>query len=465
MIKITRKVRYSLLLVLFIGLWLISNCARKPGQEPVAIIADRPISADEFAFAYEMAPRSITSLPKQKARKVILDQLIERITLAREAERLHLDQDTLLEKTVDFYERLAINRELYLKHVRQPVKVTEKEERQVFELSRIKLYVRHFNTEQIDLAKQASLGILPFQHTALFSGVQQIELAEYGLIDQVSWRDIPQEIADILYHLPLKEFSEPYFDGNRYHVFQVVDIEKEVLLRENDFQANRESINGIIRRRKENKIAGDFVQQIMADQNVMIKAEALNLLTEEIWRDRPAETPTLEQFITNREVNTITDNSRDFLNNPIATFSSGRMTVADILINYKVNPIKISYQSKMAMRESMKNAVGMYVRDWVFSEKGRKERLDRKPSVIAEERTRREHLLMRKMLTHLGREFYEQYPDTADSQERLEKFIADYKTNLREAEKIDVDNDNLMAVKTTDEGLARKIDFVAFHTQ
>ncbi|MFA7711356.1 MAG: hypothetical protein WCY30_09660, partial [Candidatus Neomarinimicrobiota bacterium] len=195
------------------------------------------------------------------------------------------------------------------------------------------------------------------------------------------------------------------------------------------------------------------------------KAEALNLLTEEIWRNRPAETPTLEQFITNREVNTITDNSRDFLNNPIATFSSGRMTVADILINYKVNPIKISYQSKMAVRESMKNAVGMYVRDWVFSEKGRKERLDRKPSVIAEERTRREHLLMRKMLTHLGREFYEQYPDTADSQERLEKFIADYKTNLREAEKIDVDNDNLMAVKTTDEGLARKIDFVAFHTQ
>jgi len=265
--------------------------------------------------------------------------------------------------------------------------------------------------------------------------------------------------------LPLRQYSDPFFDGQRYHVFQVVEFEKEVLLRESDFQANRQSLNGIIRQRKEQKLATEYVQKIMTPQNVIIKAEALNRLTEEVWRNRPTEVVTLEQYITNREINTIGESSRDFLNKPIATFKSGEMTVADILINYKVNPVKISYKSKMTVRESLKNAVGMYVRDWVLSEQGIKERLDRKPSVIAEERSRSEYLLMRKMLAYLGREFYAQNQDTTGRQEKLEKYIANYEHNLRRAENIEIYSSNLMAVKTTDEGLARKIDFVVFHTQ
>jgi len=203
----------------------------------------------------------------------------------------------------------------------------------------------------------------------------------------------------------------------------------------------------------------------MDPQNVTIKAAALNILTAHIWKNRPTKNTPLTQYISNEEINTISSDRRDFLNDDIAVFKSGRLTVADVLLNYKVNPVKISYKSERHLRESLKNAVGMYARDWVLSEQGRRERLDRKPSVIAEERSRREYLLMRKMLAHLGREFYDQYPDTTNSQERLEKFITDYKASLCSAEKIHIYRDNLMAVKTTDESLARKIDFVAFHTQ
>jgi oligoendopeptidase F len=72
---------------------------------------------------------------------------------------------------------------------------------------------------------------------------------------------------------------------------------------------------------------------------------------------------------------------------------------------------------------------------------------------------------MRKMLAYLGREFYAQNQDTTGRQEQLEKYIANYEDNLRRAENIEIYSSNLMAVKTTDEGLARKIDFVVFHTQ
>jgi hypothetical protein len=141
------------------------------------------------------------------------------------------------------------------------------------------------------------------------------------------------------------------------------------------------------------------------------------------------------------------------------------MTVADILINYKVNPVKISYKSKMAVRESLKNAVGMYVRDWALSEQGQKEKLNRKPSVKTEERSRREYLLMRKMLAHLGREFYAQNPDTNDSQERLEKYLADYKTNLRKDQKSTFTVITYWRLERPMKVWRAKIDFVAFHTQ
>lgn len=447
------------------GLSFISSCARKPENVPVARIADRVITAEEFAFAYEMAPRSITNLGNKQARQMVLDQLIGTILLARQAEKQKLGEDTLLQQSVDLYKRLAINRELYLKHVRKPVKIAEPEERQAFEYSKITLFVRHFSSDQFDLANQVSAGILKLKHTPIFKGVRQVSLPEYGIVDQIKWRDIPEGVATVLYQLPLRQYSKPYFDGRYYHVFQVVEEEKEALLRENDFQANRESLNGILRKRKEQKASGEYVQKIMSDENVIIKAKALNSLTEEVWKNRPTTTAPLEQYITNQEINSITMDSRAFMNDDIAEFASGRMTVADLLINYKVNPVKIAYESKMAVRESLKNAAGMYVRDRVLSEQGIKERLYRRPSVIAEETTRREHLLMRKMLAQIGREYYAHNPDPKNAQASLDSFIADYTVNLRNTGNVKIYNENLMAVKTTDANLARKIDFVAFHTQ
>lgn len=441
------------------------TCSRKAEDKPVARVAGRVITAGEFAFAYEMAPRSLTGLKNDKARQAVLDQLIDTIILARQAERQKLDNDPLLQKSVDFYTRLAINRELYLKHVRKSVTVAEAEERATFQQRKTTLFVRHFVSEQADIARQVSFGTRRLKHTPLFPGARQVNVPNYGLSDRVKWSDVPADLTDLLYNLPVKQNSVPFFDGRLYHVFQVVEKEREVLLRENDFLANRESIHGVLRRRKEQKVASQYVQQVMDPQNVTIKAAALNALTAHIWKNRPTKNTPLTQYISNEEINTISSDRRDFLNDDIAVFKSGRMSVADMLLNYKVNPVKISYKSERHLRESLTNAVGMYARDWVLSEQGKKERLNRRSSVIAEKVTREEHLLARKMISQLGRQFYAQNPDTADASPKIGKYIADYTKQLRKTENIKIFTENLMAVKTTDIGLARKIDFVAFHTQ
>ncbi|MDD5765855.1 MAG: hypothetical protein PHW79_06385 [Candidatus Marinimicrobia bacterium] len=456
---------FFLLVSLLVACVQFSNCSRKIEDVPVAKVAGRVITAGEFAFAYEMSPRSLTGQKNDKARQAVLNQLIDTIVLARQAERQKLDDDPILLKSVDFYTRLAINRELYLKHVRKLVTVAESEERTAFERRKTTLFVQHFVSEQADIAREVSFGTRHFKHTPLFPGAQQVNVPGSGIADKVKWSDVPADVTDLLYNLPIKQNSVPFFDGRLYHVFQIVEKEREVLLRENDYQVNRESIHGVLRMRKEQKVAATYIQQIMEPQNVIIKAAALNALTAHIWKNRPTKNETLTQYISNEEINSISSDQHKFLNDDIAVFKSGQMSVADVLLNYKVNPVKISYQSERHLRESLTNAVGMYARDWVLSEQGKKERLDRRPSVIEEKVIRKENLLARKMISQLGRQFYSQNPDTADTSPAIGKYIADYTTQLKKKENIKIFTENLMAVKTTDIGLARKIDFVAFHTQ
>jgi len=367
----------------------------------------------------------------------------------------------MMQRAVDLYRRQAINRELYLKHIRTPITVAESEEREAFHRSKMTLFVKHFESEKEEDLKNVLKGITPFKHTPIYPGIEEKTLDVFGPVDVIGWNDVHDDLEEQLFNLPVHQCSEPIFDGRYYHVFKVVEQEREVLVRENDFQANRESIHGILRKRKEVKAASQFVQDVMAPQKLIIKADALNKLTEKIWDNRPASVDPQIQYISNDEIKYIADKEKDIITQPLAVFKDGTLTVSDILLQYKVNPQKISYDSKLALRESLKNSVALYVRDWVFSEKGIREKLDRLPSVKEEEQTRKEYLLAQKMVNHL----YRETAIDSTSDEKFQEYLDAVIFELKENADIQIYEEQLMAVNTTDEGLSRKVDFIAVYTQ
>ncbi|MBL7068149.1 MAG: SurA N-terminal domain-containing protein [Candidatus Marinimicrobia bacterium] len=451
-----------------IGLGLIMSlgvfrCGSKHQESPiVAKVENRIITAEEFAFAYELSPRQLTSLENRMARLAVLDRLIDRILLTRNAEKLELgSKDIVLQRAIDIYRRQAINRELYLKHIRTPISVNEDEEREAFRRSKMTLFVKHFESELEEDAINVSKGRMPFEHIPVHPGVETITMDIYGSVDVIGWNDVKDDLEDQLYALPVHQCSEPIYDGRKYHVFQVVEHEREVLVRENDFLANRESIHGTLRKRKEVKAAAAFVDEIMASQELIIKADALNKLTDRIWNSRPASVDPRIQYIPNDEIKYIADNDQEIIKQPIAVYKDGTLTVSDIFFHYKVNPQKISYDSKLALRESLKNSVALYVRDWIFSEKGIREKLDRLPSVKEEVQTRSEYLLSKKMINTL----YKDVAANLDTEEEFQVYLDTFVSELREKANIQVFDEQLMAVTTTDEGLSRKVDFIAVHTQ
>ena len=391
--------------------------------------------------------------------------MTDAILLAGEAEQLGLDDDPTLDRILDYKLRQAANRELYLQHVRRAVSIDEEEEREAFQRSKTKLYVQHFKTPSYAEAQQLASGTRTVPHVPVHPWIKTIELPEYGQVDLISWNDIDATLEDIIFELSPGQYSEPQFFANNYHIYRLVESETEVIHRENDFQANRESLRGVIRQRKESLASAAFVQKVMATEELIIRAEALNRLTRYLWHNRPNTLSRETQFIANDQIDNITDYNQEIRGLPIADFRSGRLLVSDILFTYKLNPQKIGYASESVLRENLKNIIGNYARDLVLSELALVEGLHQRPQVVEEIRAQREKLLADRLRKNL---YLNLLSTGVDSTQLTFDYLAlsnELIDKLRMKTEIEIYLDNLMAVKTTDEGLSRKIDFIAIRTQ
>ncbi|MFC1483444.1 hypothetical protein ACFL6Q_00165 [Candidatus Neomarinimicrobiota bacterium] len=438
---------------------------RDSSETVVAKVGDRKILAGEFAFTYELAPRSLTSQAPEQARRAVLQRMADIILLADEAERLGLADDPQLGKVLDFHTRQAANRELYLRHVRHAVTFDEAEEREAYRRMKIKLFVKHYATSSIDEARDLAEGRQRAEHVPVHPWIETLDLPGHGRVDQIGWNDIDATLEDILFALSPGQFSEPQFFGNRYHIYQLVETETEIMMRENEFLECRESLRGVIRKRKEALASAAFIQEVMGPEQLIIKADALNRFTHYLWQNRPQNLHQEVQFISNEQIDNITDHNQEVPGLSIAEFRSGRLLVSDILFMYKLNPQKLSYDSEGILRENLKNIIATYVRDQVLSERALAEDLHKDPGVVEEIRSQREKLLA----DHLRRDLYlDLISADTDSAKLASEYLTvtdDLINNLRAKTDIKIDLDNLMAVSTTDEGLSRKIDFTAIRTQ
>jgi parvulin-like peptidyl-prolyl isomerase len=453
------------LICLALALSVAACGLRDKSEVVVAKVGDRKISADEFAFTYELAPRSLTSQAPEQARRAVLQRMADVILLADEAERLGLADDPQLDRILDFHMRQAANRELYQRHIRQGVTFDEAEEREAYRRLKTKLYVKHYAASSQNEVRELATGRVRAQHVPVHPWIESVDLPGHGQVDQIGWNDIDATLEDILFGLIPGQFSEPQYFGNQFHVYQLLEKETELMTRENDFQAQRESLRGVIRKRKEALASAAFVQEVMGPEQLIIKADALNRLTRYLWQNRPQSQHQEVQFISNEQIDNISDYNQEVPGLPIAEYRSGRLLVSDILFMYKLNPQKLSYDSESLLRENLKNIIATYVRDQVLSERALTEDLHKNPGVVEEIRSQREKLLA----DYLRRDLYLDLisADTDSAQLSIEYLTVtdDLINNLRAKTDIDIDLDNLMAVSTTDEGLSRKIDFTAIRTQ
>lgn len=455
--------------LIWIGLaFVLAGCGRKAPESShgVAYVGDRTISPETFAFTYELSPRSITEQPPEQARLAVLDNLINRALMAQEAERRGLDKNSSLHELEDYYLRQAVNRELYRQKVRRKISVTEDEEREAFDLTKKTLWVRHYAANDSISADRIISGEMPAAHIPIHPWMVTRQMAQNEFADSIGWNTVDPTVEAILYKLEPGQFSRPVFYGKKYHVFHLVDVIQNVMKLENDFQQQRESIRGVLQKRKENLLSAEFVYNLLTPQQLVIKAKVLNQLTDFLWDHKPVtEKNGTPDFIPDTEIRLVDSGQDNLAEEVLAIYKSGEMTCREFLFQYKLNPQKMKFENRLSVLDAVQNMVGLYVRDRVLSDYGLSLGLDSEPEVRRDFQEDRDRLLA-ELLQHqlVASVRKENLPDATISAmaKSLQNTLLD---SLRQTTVIETDISALMAVHTSDEGMSRKMDFTAIRTQ
>ncbi len=445
------------LFILFL-LFLLAACERQPVRS-LSRVNGRSISQDDFVFAYETSPRSSLTGSKKEAYNRVLEGIIQRILLAKEAERRGLQQQTETAGELEYLEDAAIRRELFRRHIRKKVQVSDEDCRRAFDRDQRTLWVQH---AIVDSNEELNPGVWnpAWSHVGISPATKTVETDNFGKVDLVNWNDVDLKLEGVLYGLGLNEVSGPVFRKGAIHVFRLVNTETNGMTSENQYQLEREHYRSVVRKRREHALAFNFVQKVMAPEGLSIRRRTLEQLTQVLWRQLPRADSLAGE--TARELNRPVRDVDDLNDLELAAFKSGRLLVKDFRFFYKMNPRKLVQTSPAGLRNGLINAIGIYVRDIVFARQGRTEGLADVPAVRKDFQYWRERLLAAK----LDESIYQRVLTTQTSiPETAGRIAADeldeLSKNLKQNATISINEEMLMTSKTGDEGLPRKIDFFA----
>ena len=437
-------------------IFMIGACERQ-SQEEIGVVNGRSISAEEFIFSYETSPQSVTAGAKESAYDAVLERLVERVLLSQESQRRGLDQDPETIRELTYLEDAAIRRELFRDQIRENTFISDEDTRTAFSMSQKTLWIKHIVLES-KISDKPEAWNPEWRHESINPGTKTVYDPEFGSIDLIAWNDVDTDLESILYGLTLNDWTGPIEKNGQTHLFRLVNIETNQMVTENQYYEKQEHYQSALRKRVEHDRSFAFVQEVMKPQNLIIKRPALEQLTQVLWAAR-----------VNQDSLTGSDGAEFKENLPtldeigslvLGHFKSGDLTIEDFRFYYQMNPQKLEAENMDGLRYKLVNAVGMYVRDIVFAELGREDGLQYREPVIEDYQYWQERLLASK----LEQQIYELAAseddiDKDDHEQMATQMLAELSSSLRDEATIKVDRDLLLKLKTSDEGLPRKIDF------
>ncbi len=432
--------------ILFLLLTVIffSNCAKKQSSNtPVtnktilATVDNRNISVHDFKLSYELFPYMLRPRGGFASKKGQLDHMIQEVLFAREAEKEGLASDPMVQKYIDYYRKQAAIKELYRKEIQNKVTVSDGEARQAYLKSLTKFHVRHLFAptyrEASDISRRLENG--EDWNTIARTTFRDKKLAQTGGdLGWVSWGDMDENLENTIYHLKPNQISAPVRSRWGYHILEVLDIQKEAIPSEYDFQTHEKDIVYKIRMRKERKLAGKYVKKIMDPKHVVLKGKAFHYLNgqfQQIFGKNPKKLPPYMPNIFDREIGQIHSALQDHLNDTLLVFKGGHWTIGDFLQRLKDMPV----MNRPHYENSRKfyNDIGVMIRNETLAKIALKRGYDRHPEARKEFEEKRDDVLYSKMMMVLldtinvtdedVRAYYNSHP---------QEFMDPAKVNIRE---------------------------------
>lgn len=463
--------------------WLACQKEQVPRPKSVAVVADPAsrlrieIDEKEFLYSYEFTPSPNANLRGAEAKKKHLDLLIDKKLLTLEGFRLGLDSDEEVQIALKWYREKAIRQKLYQEVVQKKVTITDEELREAFTRWKTRVRVRHLpaatEEEAWELRKKLLAGAT-FQELSRDRFKDEAYAANGGDLGWVRWGQLDENFEKAMYTLPVGEISKPVRSRWAYHIIKVENRITDALITESEFHNKAPSLRKILSMRKQEKLANQFVQEFMRPKRVRVYGPSVVFLAEiskRLFGDQEKPLPPFAPRLYNEQIQKLQDHIQDRLNDVLVVFEGGQWTIGDFL--QKLRYVHTDSRPVMTSKKNLKNVIARMVRDEFLLEEGYRRGLHRSDYVRQETEYWREELTYLKMKKALfdtiqvtEKEIREEYErrkylkSYEEVRERIAQKILEKKqimllrrvlAQLRQRYEVQIDEDRLLAVRTTDD--------------
>jgi len=386
--KIHSLMKSSLTVSIMVLVTLIACQKTDPSKDVViARLDERVITLDEFRLFYELDPNFGIGEYGFPAIRKELEFFMLQILAHQFAQAEGLDQDTLFRMAVRWEENQAMLRQLYRQEVDQNIEIEENELRQEYLRRNAQVHLRHLFSTEEDTIQQwlselrkgrsfAELAVRAFRDTAL--------ARRAGDLGWINMNELDEDFVSGVDTLQAGTISRPIRTRWGWHLAEVINRRQQLILPEDVFQQQKESLKKKVKQRKGKKIAHHFISNQIGSINPQLHEETFRKLLLAI-------VPPLEQEkgqLSSRVVlsNTLLDQLQEYHSHlfhlPFINYKNGSIRLSVYL--QEVRQMPVSNRPAFRTPREFSNQIGAWARDYFLLQRARDQELHQHPRIREE---------------------------------------------------------------------------------
>lgn len=346
------------------------------------------ITIEDFRLFYELDPNFGIDSTGYAALRDELHKFIDHKLAFRKAQEEELIENPSFKRAWKWEKKQAMLRQLYREQVEKHIEISEEELRKAFVEYNTELHVRHLFTKDPQQAQElydqlqngASIEMLAPQ---VF---RDTLLAESG--GDLGWHkagELDEDFAAVALQLGPNEISKPVQTRWGYHIIQLLGRKDQVILSEAAFNAQRQSLEKRLRRKKSQRLANQYIAWFMQSINPQPVPQNFLLLWRAVVPPAEQEKSTLSFKIafTNDLIKNALQKLAPHLEEPLIRIQGRKDVSIEEYLN-ALREIPLSNRPSFRSANQLSNQLGVWIRDELLFQEASRPKLDRHPRVQSE---------------------------------------------------------------------------------
>ena len=371
-----------------------AGCGQK--EEPkdsIAQVGKRTIDMKELKRSYTLQPQWKRGQTELQSYLTQLQELTTQKIYAQEAEKLGIDRDSLMARYLAFIKQKEVIKGLYRKEILQNVRISEAEERVVYEWKKKKLdyeYVASPDSAQCALFARELTGKKPEQLV-----LPADSSVRAGREAEATVGSVPPELERKMFTGGINNVYGPVKSGGIYMAVKVTDATVEKFMSENEFNSQREKIDHLITNRKADSLASHYVYGLMKDADLRLNGPVFWAVADYFFRNVKEDHRDPKMInninVTSDELRVLDNDLQSMANATVATHREGQLTVRELVA--ALSDMPGSLRPRVRTPQNLKDAIGGIVRNQYLLKEAMRQGLDKDPDVLYEYGLQRDETL------------------------------------------------------------------------